>query len=161
MTEAEKKAIAYHQRLHDLLREAYNIATDMQVEDTLRKQGVKWIDIPLMNYPWVDMRGVPDLTDECPLCGNAETCKECAPPLKYAELKPIKAEVPEEDTGFEWYRVNVRRVVREETYVRVRATSKRGAVDLAVDEAMTVQPQEWECYDCEYISDEDDVIKGE
>jgi hypothetical protein len=59
------------------------------------------------------------------------------------------------------YEVIVRRIVREDITIRLEATSIKNATDLAMDEALVRLPSEWECYDCEYFADEDDVHEEE
>ena len=80
---------------------------------------------------------VPDLTDECPLCGNAETCKECEPPLKYAELKPIKAEVKGKNYYVVGWDVSLQRYVwwRDDMHAWTVAGTKAGR--FTEDEAFT------------------------
>lgn len=55
------------------------------------------------------------------------------------------------------YKVVVRRIVREDTEVTVRAESKNMAIDLAIDKATIINPEEWDCYDCDYLCEEEDV----
>ena len=55
------------------------------------------------------------------------------------------------------YKVLVRRIVREDTVIAVKADSPKMAAEIATGEATSLQPQEWDCYDCEYICDGSDA----
>jgi hypothetical protein len=55
----------------------------------------------------------------------------------------------------------VRRIVREDTQIVIEARDEKNAVDLAIDEATTVMPDKWDCYDCDYFCDLGDAVKIE
>ena len=57
------------------------------------------------------------------------------------------------------YRVTVRRIVREDTVIEVEAETPRAADWAAHVQASDVPPEKWDCYDCEYWSDEDAIVK--
>ena len=52
------------------------------------------------------------------------------------------------------YEINVRRIVREDTVVVVEAGSAKEAVEKAKLEAQDKDAKDWECYDCEYWTDD-------
>lgn len=56
------------------------------------------------------------------------------------------------------YKVLVRRIVREDTVVTVKADSQKMAADFALNEAKILDPKDWDCYDCEY--DAWEVVNG-
>lgn len=61
------------------------------------------------------------------------------------------------------YKVMVRRILREDTVITVKADSPKMAAEIATGEATSLPQQEWECYDCEYICDGSDaweVVNG-
>lgn len=55
------------------------------------------------------------------------------------------------------FNVTVCRIVREETTITVEAETEAAAVGLAMDDAVNMPPHMWNCYDCEYFSDEGDI----
>jgi len=55
------------------------------------------------------------------------------------------------------YDVNIRRIVREDTTIRVTASSEEDALRLAKAEATNIPADKWECYDCNYWADDDAV----
>jgi len=55
------------------------------------------------------------------------------------------------------YSVIVRRIVREDTSIEVEADSKEAAQEKAMSLATSVEPEKWDCYDCEYWRDDADI----
>ena len=53
------------------------------------------------------------------------------------------------------YNVNVRRIVREDTFIKVKASSPEEARKLAEDAAVNISQTGWDCYDCKYWTDDD------
>jgi hypothetical protein len=55
------------------------------------------------------------------------------------------------------FNVVIRRIVREDTVINVSAENKDAAIEEAKRLAFHIPTEKWDCYDCEYISDDGDT----